>query len=154
MAQTKCGFDDIPGGGTGRQLLVAYGPTRMTDIGFDPAFQIGKPPLIPVPGMRGIQALVDTGASESCIDSLLAARLNLPVVDRRVISGVHGRQEVQIHLAQVHVPTLAFTIYGTFAGVHLVSGGQPHQALIGRTFLQHYTMVYEGRTGTVMLSSG
>jgi hypothetical protein len=28
-----------------------------------------------------------------------------------------------------------------------------HYALIGRTFLQHFTMIYEGRMGTVMLSS-
>jgi hypothetical protein len=40
-----------------------------------------------------------------------------------------------------------------FAGVHLVTGGQIHWALIGRTFLQHYTMVYEGRTGTVTIST-
>jgi hypothetical protein len=26
-----------------------------------------------------------------------------------------------------------------------------HQALIGRTFLQHFTMVYEGKTGSVLL---
>ena len=48
---------------------------------------------------------------------------------------------------------LNFTIYGMFAGVHLVAGGQIHRALIGRTFLQHYTMVYEGRTGTVTISN-
>src|SRR5262245_27820099 len=36
------------------------------------------------------RSLVDTGAMESCIDSGLAMRLNLPIVDRRKISGVHG----------------------------------------------------------------
>src|SRR5713101_2684891 len=58
--------------------------------------------------------LVDTGAGESCIDSVLAAHLNLPVVDRRDISGVHGRQTVNMHLAQVVVPSLKFTLYGAF----------------------------------------
>jgi len=37
--------------------------------------------------------------------------------------------------------------------VDLIAGGQAHYALIGRTFLQSFTMVYEGRTGTVTLSN-
>lgn len=151
MPNTKCGFNDIPGGASGAVLLSAYGPTLIVDIGFDPAFKVGV--AAPVAGVTGIRALVDTGASESCIDSLLASQLNLPIVDRRSISGVHGPIEVNMHLAQVRVPSLNFTIYGAFAGVHLDAGGQIHKALIGRTFLQHYTMVYEGRTGNVTLSS-
>jgi predicted aspartyl protease len=150
---TKCGFDDVPGGAAGFALLVAYGPTLLVDVGFDPSFQIATNLAAPVPGIMGIRALVDTGAAESCIDSLLAVQLNLPIVDRRAVSGAHGRQEVNMHLAQVHVPSLNFTIYGAFAGVHLVAGGQVHQALLGRTFLQTFTMVYEGRSGTVTLSS-
>lgn len=45
-----------------------------------------------------------------------------------------------------------FTLYGRFLGVHLLAGRQPHQALLGRTFLQEFTMTYEGRTGVVTLS--
>ena len=149
MARTRCGFNDSPGT-SGAELLVTFGPTLRVNIGFDPAF---KPGNVPVPGLTDLPALVDTGASESCIDSLLAAQLNLPIIDRRQVSGAHGSAEVNMHLAQVHVPTLNFTIYGAFAGVHLVAGGQPHRALIGRTFLQNFTMVYEGRTGTVTLSN-
>ena len=58
-----------------------------------------------------------------------------------------------MHLAQVRIPSLGFTIYGAFAGVHLAAGGQPHKALIGRTFLRAFTMVYKGGTGTVTISS-
>ena len=152
MPETKCGFDDVPGGASGADLLAIYGPTLLVDIGFDPVFKIGAG-TTPTPGIKGITALVDTGAAESCIDSMLAAQLNLPIVDRRLIAGVHGSQEINMHLAQVHVPSLGFTLYGAFAGVHLFAGGQPHRALIGRTFLAHYTMVYEGRTGTVKLSA-
>ena len=148
----KCGFDDVPGGASGAHLLAAYGPTILVDIGFDPSYVLTQT-APPTPGMNGIQALIDTGASESCIDSVLAAQLNLPIVDARVVSGVHGPQEVNMHLAQVHVLSLNVTIYGTFAGVHLAAGGQPHKALLGRTFLQAFTMVYEGGTGTVTISS-
>jgi predicted aspartyl protease len=122
----------------------------MVDIGFDPAFKHG---ITPVAGISSISALVDTGAGESCIDSVLASQLNLPIVDRRRIAGATGIQEVNMHLAQVHVPSLRFTIYGAFAGVHLQAGGQLHKALIGRTFLKHYKMMYDGSTGTVTLES-
>jgi hypothetical protein len=152
MASTKCGFDDIPGGASGAEMLAFHGPTLYVDIGFDPDFK-PSPEAVPVPGITGIAALVDTGAGESCIDSILAAQLNLPIVDKRMVSGVHGAQEVNMHLAQVRVPSLSINILGAFAAVHLAAGGQPHRALIGRTFLRHFTMVYEGTTGTVAISS-
>jgi predicted aspartyl protease len=154
MPSSRCGFDSVPDGASGSDLLAAYGPTLLVDIGFDPSWKAGIPLLIPVAGIKGINALVDTGASECCIDSLLATQLNLPIVDRRMISGVHGGQEVSMHLAQVHVPSVNFTVYGVFAGVHLQAGGQVHRALMGRTFLRHCKMVYEGLTGLVTLESG
>jgi hypothetical protein len=75
----------------------------------------------------------------------------LPVIDRRSVSGVHGAGEVNMHLAHIHIPMLNFTLYGAFAGVALQAGGQQHHALIGRTFLRNFTMIYEGRTGTVTI---
>jgi predicted aspartyl protease len=115
-------------------------------------------PLITLPQLSRplfllTNALIDTGALESCIDSDLAMRLNLPIVDRRRISGVHGAREVNVHLAHIHIPALFFTIYGPFCSVDLAAGGQQHRALIGRTFLQSFTMVYDGRTGNVTLSN-
>jgi predicted aspartyl protease len=150
MPQTKCGFDNSPGA-SGSDLLVAWGPTLIVNVGFDPDFK--GPPRIPVPGISDIRALVDTGATECCIDSLLASQLGLPVVDRRSISGVGGRHVVNVHLAQVFVSSLNFIMYGMFAAVDLAAGGQAHRVLMGRTFLRAFTMTYEGRTGTVTISS-
>ncbi|MCW5557814.1 MAG: hypothetical protein KIT22_08285 [Verrucomicrobiae bacterium] len=62
-----------------------------------------------------------------------------------------GAHVVNVHLAQVFVPALAFTIYGAFSAVHLQAGGQGHKVLIGRTFLRHCRMVYDGLTGGVTL---
>ena len=151
MSETKCGFNDSPSG-SGSSLLVQYGPTLIVDIGFDKDWFFGRP-TAPVFGINNVDALVDTGATESCIDDLLATQLNLPVVDKRPIAGVGGQHEAKIYLAQIHIPTLNFTIYGAFAGVHLTAGGQPHKALIGRTFLLSFTMIYEGKTGSVILKS-
>lgn len=152
MPSVQCGFSDIPGGATAVESLVLWGPTITVDIGFDPnwTFPSATPP---VPGKTGLNALVDTGASESCIDSLLAAQLNLPIIDKRMTAGAHGAKEVNVHLAQVFIPALNSAIWGAFAGVDLLAGGQLHSALIGRTFLQHCKMVYDGRTGTVELTN-
>src|SRR5713101_4770100 len=118
MAKTWCGFNSGPQG-TGRELLVSLGPTLPVDIGFDSSWVAATATAPPRPGVTGVHALVDTGASECCIDSLLAAQLGLPIVDRRPVSGVHGRQLVNMHLAQVYAPALRFWIYGVFAGVDL-----------------------------------
>src|ERR1700674_4058016 len=146
MAKTKCGFEPVPGGATGQALLTYYGPTISVDIGFDPNHKPDAAGVwtMPVPGISGVIALVDTGAAECCIDSLLATQLNLPIVDKRPVSGSAGSHEANIHLAQIYVPVLNHTITGRFAAVHLAAGGQVHKALIGRTFLQNFTMTYEG----------
>ncbi len=64
-----------------------------------------------------------------------------------------GRLKVNMHLGQIFIPRLQFTIFGQFAGVNLIAGGQGHHALIGRTFLKNFTMFYDGRTGEVVITS-
>ena len=142
--QIECGFPSNPG------HLVGLGPRLDVQIGLDlPALASKSTPTLPD---QLWNALVDTGAMESCIDSTLAATLQLPVADRRMIAGALGGGEVNMHVGQIHIPSLQFTMHGLFAGVHLIAGGQPYAALIGRTFLVHYTMTYEGKTGSVTLS--
>jgi hypothetical protein len=151
MPTTFCGFNDGPGY-LGRDLLVQRGPTLFVNIGFDSEYDLAKgaPPKVP---SQIIEALVDSGATESCIDSGLAMSLNLPVVDQRKVAGVGGAHDVNMHLAQIFIPSLNYTIHGAFAGVSLAAGGQQHLALIGRTFLRNFVMVYNGLTGTVALSN-
>ncbi len=135
-------------------LLVSQGPTLAVDIGFDATYRADAVPLIiPISAIKGVVALVDTGASQCCIDNSLAVELGLPLVDKKEISGVGGRHMANVYLAQIHVPSLDFTIYGTFYGVDLFAGGQIHKALMGRTFLTNFTMIYEGKTGSVKISN-
>ncbi len=105
MPRTKCGFVDSPAG-SGRPALVAHGPTLFVDIGFDPAYDPAAPTRPPVLAATKLWALVDTGATESCIDSDLAAKLQLPVVDQRRVAGVGGSKEVSMHPGHIHVPGL------------------------------------------------
>ncbi len=145
MPAINCGFTDP-------YELTLRGPTITVEIGIDPDFQPG-PGLRPTLSSNRFQALVDTGALESCIDDELASKLNLPIVGRQQVSGVGGALDVNEYMAQIYIPELHFTILGPFAGVHITAGEHRYFALIGRTFLQHFNMAYEGRTGSVILSN-
>ena len=146
LSEVESGFKNRP------DLLALYGPTLLVDIGLDPDFrpENQQPPNLPA---QALPALVDTGASESCIDADLATELGLPIVDRKPVAGVHGSDELNYHVAHLYVPDLQLNIYGVFAGVHLRTGGQPHSALLGRSFLRRCTMTYRGRDGVVEISS-
>ena len=130
-------------------MLSLNGPTLIVRIGFDPGYDYLNPNVLPaIPGADH-HALVDTGAGGCCIDSAVALALNLPIIDQAVCSGISGPRIVNMHMAQIYVPTLQFTFVGAFAGVDLIAGGQPHAVLIGRDFLRHFKMRYHGDNGTV-----
>ena len=130
--------------------LVALGPTIGVQVGFDPAYR-AEPGVLPTLPQDEYPALVDTGAMESCIGVSLVSALQLNPVNRLWVSGVGGPIEVNTYLVQVVIPSLSFVLYGEFAGVHLLAGGQVHVALVGRTFPRDHRLVYDGRTGIVTL---
>jgi hypothetical protein len=151
MATTTCGFSSV-GSLTGAQKLQFYGPTLIVDIGFDPAHNpASKAP--PTPGAKDVGALVDTGASQCCIDATLAMQLRLPIIDQVKVGGVHGSGMMNVHVAQVYIPSLNCLIYGNFIAADLKGAGQPHHAIIGRDFLRGFKMTYDGRTGDVVIEN-
>ena len=151
MPTADCGFAD-EGGLPGSAILAAIGPTRPVYVGFDNQFGAGlaREPDLPA---ELLPALVDTRASNSCIDAALEARLGLPIVNQETLSGVGGTMAANVYWAQIRIPELNTSITGPFAGVHLAAGRQQHRVLIGRDFLRHFTMVYAGRNGSVKISS-
>lgn len=148
MFEVECGFQDDDNE-LGYQHLINHGPLLGVQIGFDETFTPvgGQNPSLE---SRIYPALIDTGATLSCIDSELAQGLELPIVDREQGFGIGGIDHFDVHLAQIYVPSLNYTIWGKFNGVHL-STGTPYAAILGRTFLAHFTLVYEGHTGTVKI---
>ncbi len=150
MTKFRLTFHDDPT--LSAHYLVNQGPTLQVQIGFDPHYQPQDGNHPDLPSAR-FPALIDTDAFQSCIDSNLAEQLDLPIVGRQAISGALGAGAVNYHLAQIHIPILGYTEYGRFAGVHLTEGGQSYQALLGRTFLIDFNMVYEGPTGAITISS-
>lgn len=151
MPVTECGFQSLYGE-SGSDALAIIGPTLQVYVGFDPNFE-EKPANQPDFPSVIRPALVDTGASDSCIGATMAHDLGLPVVDRQTIAGVGGPMEVDVFWAQMYVPELEIGFTGPVAGVHLGPEWQSHSILIGRDFLRHFTMVYEGKTGSVKISS-
>jgi hypothetical protein len=142
MKTVACGFSDP-------NQLTGDGPGILVDIGFDPAWRPGN---VPTPSDRDIFALIDTGAQECFIDCDLANILRLPLVDRREVAGSMGRHQVDVFLAQIHIPSLDFTQYGKFAGAYLHKGGLHYEVLMGRTFLANFILLYNGRSGSVTLT--
>lgn len=152
MAEVQCGFAYGQSDEAAANELCQTGPTLHVRIGFDPNFQVAHAGLPQLPEQT-FPALIDTGAFESCIDTRLARRLALPVIDRTILSGASGPAPFNLHLAQIIIPDLNCVLYGQFAGISLTDGEQPHYALIGRNLLEKFRMIYNGKTGSVLLQT-
>ena len=145
MPLIEAGFLDKDGRPDGDSLR-AYGPT----------VQVVVSPMASgdaEPKSETVYVLVDTGATESCIDKDLAERLGLPIVDVRTLSGVGGAKEHGVYAALVSIPQLEVVQYGAFTGVDLKAGGQSHMALLGRTFLSGTLLIYDGIRSQVTIAS-
>jgi predicted aspartyl protease len=149
---------------SGQDLLLVKGPTIVVEVGFEatlfadpsktPAIALAMAQGITVPStLKAVEALIDTGAAESCIDEDLANELQLPLIDKGKCSGVGGQHELNIYLGHIRIPALNQIQWGRFIGARLTGGGQPHRALIGRAQLKAMILIYDGRTGAVTLST-
>ena len=145
MPVAEAGFVDDDGRPLHGRLLE-FGPTIQVTVGLMTEGEETPPP-------RFAHALVDTGASDSCIDTQLAQELDLPIVDVEMISGVGGPQEHFVYAARVDIPSLEFLQFGRFAGVNLAAGGMEHRVLLGRTFLQNTVMIYDGLRAQITLAA-
>ena len=132
-------------------------PDHTALIGFGPSLEVVVSPFVdpPKPPTEGntTHALVDTGATQSCIDIQIADSLGLPVVDFVMMAGAAGAVRHPLYAARVAIPALEIFQFGAFAGVDLAAGGQPHRVLLGRTFLQGTVMIYDGVRAQVTIAS-
>jgi hypothetical protein len=151
MPSAQAGFRTGKGGLQPPDLLVRLGPTIMVDIGLKSRGPAGGPPDL---SRKKIKALIDTGAGGDCIDDDLAKSLGLPITDEGEISGVGGRHQAFIYTARLYVPALDRLLFQPFTGVKLQQGDQWHGVILGRPFLRHYTLTYNGRDGSVVLDDG
>ena len=147
MPIIECGFRD---GDEQADLdaLINFGPTAEVVV----SAHIVPSTDEEQPRSETVYALIDTGATQSCIDHKLALDLGLPVVDVQQVAGAGGLTDHDVFMAKVSIPGLKMDQFGRFTGVALAKGGQPHRVLLGRTFLQHIIMIYDGIRGQVTIS--
>jgi len=103
-----------------------------------------------VPTKTGL-ALIDTGASQSCIDEQAAKELGLPVVNvGKMTSASHEQHPCNLYPVQFSIPPAL-----TFQAPHAMGAKLAVQgllAIIGRDVLQHCLMVYNGGIGQITIS--
>jgi predicted aspartyl protease len=133
--------------------LLRQGPCLQVSIGLaqsiaNQLLQQGKTLPRPVSGV----ALIDTGATSTCIDDAVAKQLQLPVVNVvNVASASHASTLQNVYPIQIEVVGLPISIEASNAiGAALAPQGL--LALIGRDVLQHCTLFYNGLTGEITLS--
>ena len=110
--------------------------------------QQGKPAPEPINGL----ALLDTGASNTCIDDAEAQKMNLPVIGVGSMSSAsHSRTPSNIYPIQIEVTgfPIRFQSFRTM-GASLNDHGL--LLLIGRDLLAHCALFYNGTTGQITLS--
>ena len=138
MPTATSGFPDEPA------RLEAEGPHLKVSLGLGPNGALVAE--------RSLSALIDTGASHSVIDGELAEQMGLPQIGVGKFAGVSGQDEGFKYLATVAVPELNWVDQGVFLGVPLAEGQFDYRVLLGRNFLRHFALVYEGRNGVVIVS--
>lgn len=133
--------------------LRQSGPIFQTTIGLarsiaDAVIQTGAKIPAPLSG----NALIDTGASVTCIDNKLAQKLELPVIDIvEMTSASHSAIEQNVYPVEIEITGSPIRLEVLRAmGANLEAQGLI--ALIGRDFLQHCTVHYNGVTGAITLA--
>jgi hypothetical protein len=96
-----------------------------------------------VPPDRKLIALIDTGASRSCIDDPIANELGLIARDVVQVQTPSGSSRQYVYDLGFAMPGLQTTIIPiTAIGANLTN--QPYDALIGRDILKSCTLIYNG----------
>jgi predicted aspartyl protease len=96
------------------------------------------------------EALIDTGASSSCIDMEAAAELGLKAIDvTKMNSASHSDHEVPVYFASLEILGMGArfelrVMGGSFRSQNLI-------ALIGRDALASSVLFYDGPTGQATL---
>ena len=139
-----------PGNAPNSEALYLFGPVLPVLIGGNQ-----EPRMQDASSIVAVQrfALVDTGATDSCIDSNLAHALGLRVIDERQVSTPGGLETFDVYYGRIEVPDLNLSKRGPLMGANLSGGGQPYGALLGRDFLRLCSMHYDGETGSVTISN-
>ena len=133
--------------------LIQRGPVIQVSISIAQSMSqqlIQQGVAVPVP-VSGL-ALIDTGASSTCIDDAVAQQLGVPAIDVVTMhSASHAGHPANIYPVRFEVSGLPIALDVPRAmGAALASQGLA--MLIGRDILQICTLFYNGMSGEFTLS--
>lgn len=103
------------------------------------------------PAVSITHCLIDTGATNSCIDQSIATKLGLIVRDKQMVGNANGQAEqflydVGFHLLIPNIPIIALQVFGADLSK------QPYKALLGRDVLRFCNFTYSGANNFWTLS--
>ena len=105
---------------------------------------------------RNTSGLIDTGASFCAIKPKLASRLNLPIIDKKRISGVSTHGTFASGDADVMMVMIGFepeySLPLQVVSADFLRDEADVNLLLGRPFLQHFDLFYEGACGRFKLT--
>lgn len=111
----------------------------------------------PIPQPKTGLALIDTGATHSCVDDGIISQLGVNPISRTKIHGSAGAHEVNVFPAHLRFPAIPnFEIdFTATLGVNIQAqqvNKQPIIALLGRDVLSNCVFVYNGSLGIYTLT--
>jgi predicted aspartyl protease len=110
--------------------------------------QQGKSVPNPISGL----ALLDTGATSTCIDDATAQVLTLPVIDRQKISTPsHDSVESNVYPALISFTGTPIKV-NVLRAIGVALANQGLIVLLGRDMLQYFTIYYNGPFGQITIS--
>lgn len=87
-------------------------------------------------------AMIDTGASDTCIDYRIAHALKLRQIDQRTIGTVGGPIQVAVFLGILEIPQLGFKRLDRLFAPKIERIN--YSVLIGRSVLREFLFTYDG----------
>ena len=136
-----------------QKVLESRGPILQVNLSVASAFadQLLKENK-PVPQAITGFALLDTGASCTCIDDDAAKKLGLPVIDKvKMSSASHNESEKNVYPAIIEVLGMPMKINADrVIGASLAA--QDLLVLFGRDLLSNFTLFYNGANGEFTIS--
>ncbi|MEI9965967.1 MAG: aspartyl protease family protein [Caulobacteraceae bacterium] len=105
----------------------------------------GAPPEDGVPPFFEAGALIDTGASDVCIDFRLAHALKLRQIDQRTVGTLGGSVLANVYLGILEIPALDHRKLMPLLALRVARVN--YSVILGRSFLSDYIVTFDGPNG-------
>lgn len=132
-----------------KQILFAKGP--ILDVEISLPLNIGK--LRGQPQNIITRALIDTGATISCISPNIAGTLGLNPINQIPLRGVSQIVNANVYVIDFTFPGSGIMMRNWQIAEAIQLTGPDYEMLLGRDVLSNFLFVYDGETGTIGLEA-